>query len=213
MNIKSFDRQTLRLLRPELESAFAAVATKYGIAIQLGSGQFDSANATFKLELSAKASDGTTMNKERVAYTQFADAYGLKPEWLDKTFLFRGTPYKIAGLNTKARKAPILAANPQGKRYKFDTFTVKAAFGSGSSAVAKAVFGADEIVIGPRNPNHAAIEAEIAEMRNNCPEGYYADGEHRAAGRSEKQIHDLHYRAIASKYEPKYKPLFSNVPI
>lgn len=210
MNIKSFDRQTLRLLRPELESAFAAVATKYGIAIQLGSGQFDSANATFKLELSAKASDGTTMNKERVAYTQFADAYGLKPEWLDKTFLFRGTPYKIAGLNTKARKAPILAANPQGKRYKFDTFTVKAAL---SEAPSTPVNHASEIVIGPRNPNHAAIEAEIAEMRNNCPEGYYADGEHRAAGRSEKQIHDLHYRSIARKYEPKYKPLFSNVPI
>jgi hypothetical protein len=69
------------------------------------------------------------------------------------------------------------------------------------------------IVIGPRNPDHAEIERRVTELRNDCPEGYYADGELRG---SQKQIHDMHYRSFARQIADSRsgkKPLFGNTPI
>jgi len=217
--IKQFDRTTIHLMRPKLEAAFAALAAEYGIAIKLGNARFDSTNVTFKLELATKSADGAVVSKERAAYTQLADLYDLKPEWLDKTFQYGGTTYKIAGLSTKARKAPVLASNPSGKLYKFNERFVRSLmaptpFDASLNKAREANTAANAaIVIGPRNTDHDEIERRLTDLRNNNPEAYYADGERRG---TQKQIHDELYRAIAREiaYERSgKKPLFGSISV
>lgn len=217
--IKAFDRSNIRVLRNEIDAALLAIANKHNIEIRSGNGRFSPTNLTLKLELSAKSADGTVVTKEASTFTELADLYGMKAEWLGKTFQRYGKTYTVVGLNTKLRShgvpTPVLAL-ANGKQWKLPVDDVIRGFNptkldkdlDAASAHAAAVDAS--IVIGLRNPNHAAIEAEIIELRANCPEGYYADGEHRAAGLSEKQIHDLHYRQIARKYLPGYKPLFGS---
>jgi hypothetical protein len=61
----------------------------------------------------------------------------------------------------------------------------------------------EPLVIGRSNPNHVEIERRLTEMRNDNPEAYYADGEFRGQGMTEKQIHDMHYRSIARELRGK----------
>lgn len=117
--IKNFDRQNLKMLRPEFEAAFAGIAAKYGIDARLGNAVFDPTNATFKLELSVKADNGTVQSKERVDYQRYAAAYGLKPEWLDTTYReYGGREFRILGLDIKKHKNIVAIADANtGKRF------------------------------------------------------------------------------------------------
>jgi hypothetical protein len=215
--IKQFDRTNIRVLRSEIDQALAFIASKHNIEVRTGAGRFSSTNLTLKLELSAKSADGKVVTKEAATFTELAELFGMKAEWLGKTFQRFGKTYTVTGLNTKLRShgvsTPVLAATG-GREWKISVEDVIRGFNPTKldkdlDAAGKHADAVDaSIVIGSRNPNHDAIEAEIAELRADCPEGYYADGEHRAAGLGEKQIHDLHYRQIARKYLPGYKPLF-----
>jgi hypothetical protein len=207
--IKQFDRANIRVLRNEIDQVLASLAAKHNIEIKAGTGRFTSTNLTLKLELSAKSVDGKVVTKAAATFTELADLYDMKAEWLGKTFQRFGKTYTVTGMNTKLRtrgvSTPILATSG-GREWKLPIDEVIRGFNptkldkdlNAASQYANAVDAS--IVIGPRNPNHAAIEAEIADLRNNCPEGYFADGEHHAAGLSEKQIYNLHYRHIARKY-------------
>lgn len=208
MAIKQFNRDNLQIIRPEIEKALKGLSDALGIEIALGSGRFSPTNATFKLELSVKDASGTVINKERSAFIEVADLIGMKAEWIDKTFSFGGVTYKIEGYKSKSRKAPIIASNPQGKPFKFDINTVVRLMG-GNAKIANAA--AQLNVIGRRNPDHDEIVRRLNELRSNNPEAYYADGEHRAAGATEKQIHDMHYIRIAREIadERSGKSIFS----
>lgn len=218
--IKQFDRQTLRAVTTAIETSLTNLAKTHGIVIKYKGGNFTPDNAVIKLELAIQSADGTAVSRERSTWTQLATFYGLKPEWLDKTFNFYGKTFKIVGLNPKARTAPVIAANSNGKLFKFRQDDVQTAMGGKPEAPKSREFtgtrNADTlatIIIGRRNPNHAEIERRLAEMRNNNPEGYYADGELKASGATEKQIHDMHYRSIAREFQPGYKPLFASIPV
>jgi hypothetical protein len=196
--IKQLDRATLKFLRAELDTAVAVVAQRHGIVLTIGNARFTPATATFKLNVATKTTDGTVIDREREDFIALADVYDLKPEWLDKTFQHGGLTYKIVGLKTRRRKNPVVATH-SGKTYVFPVDIIKLRMGTPTIASLRAATA----VIGRGNPNHAEIERRLAEMRNENPEGYYADGEHRAAGRSEKQIHDLHYQSIARELNSK----------
>lgn len=223
--IKQFDRQTLRAITTAIETSLANLAKTHGIVIKYKGGNFTPENAVIKLELAIQSADGTAASRERSTWTQLATFYGLKPEWLDKTFNFYGKTFKIVGLNPKARTAPVIAANSNGKLFKFRSDDVKSAMLTKEHKdqpldaqldqvkAHQEFLGINTIVVGRRNPNHAEIERRLAEMRNNNPEGYYADGELKASGATEKQIHDMHYRRIAAEFLPGYKPLFASIPV
>jgi hypothetical protein len=66
------------------------------------------------------------MEKRRVEERtnwKLASAYGLKPEWLDKTFTFRNSPVTIIGLAPTRRRYPIAGKNAWGdiNYYPLDT--------------------------------------------------------------------------------------------
>lgn len=198
--IKQLDRTSLKLLRTDLDAALTAIAQKHGIILTVGNARFTSSTATFKLNVATKAADGTIINREREDFISLADVYGLKPEWIDKTFQWSGNTYKITGLQPRRRKNPVLVRNRNGKGYVFGVDTIKMLMGAGASVLP---ISRNSVVIGRGNPNHTEIESLIVDLRNNNPEGYYADGEHRAAGMSEKQIHDMHYRRFAQDFGNK----------
>jgi hypothetical protein len=44
---------------------------------------------------------------ERIAYEQMCGQFGLKPEWLGKTFTDKGKTYTIVGLNIRSKRFPV----------------------------------------------------------------------------------------------------------
>lgn len=204
-HITQFDRTNIRFLRLEIEQALAAIGTKYGIEIKGGNATFVPTNMTIKLELTTKTADGTVVSKEREDYKQFASAVGLKPEWLDREFTSQRMTFKITGLNTNAIRRrgrgvsrPVVCLAANGKIFVFDIAAI-VRYMDPAAATTKPEPVIASHVVGPKNPDHTEIERRLNEFRNNNPEGYYADGEHRANGANDRQIHDMHYRRIAQE--------------
>jgi hypothetical protein len=130
--ITKLDRTNLKLLRAELDAAVFDVAKKYGISLKFGNARFTESTATIKLDIAVKDADGTVVNRGREDFTRYAEMYGLKPEWLDLTFLSGGKTYKITGLAPNRRKRPVLAET-NGKTYIFPVEAVRTAMGVGVS--------------------------------------------------------------------------------
>jgi hypothetical protein len=63
--------------------------------------------------------DGEVVTKESEDFRRYAHEYGLKPEWLGKTFESRGQEFTIVGLSTRAKKYKVIARNSEGVGYKF----------------------------------------------------------------------------------------------
>jgi hypothetical protein len=186
--ISKLDRTNLKLLHAELDLAIFEVAKKYGISLKFVPTSFTDNEATFKLKIAVKSVDGIVMNSEREDYVRNADLFNLKPEWLDQSFEVMGKVYKIVGLKTSRRKNPVIVENKKGKQYVFSTDVVRRMM-----SPERVVSPGASAIIG----NHKEIEKRVAEMRRDNPEMYYADGEYRASGMSEKQIYQHHYDSIA----------------
>jgi hypothetical protein len=122
----SFDKSTIKALRPKIEAALQELAEAEGISIDLGSARFDSSNCTFKLILSTVNTDGTVNTKEGEDFKFYGpNRYGLKAEALDATFTRQGEQWTITGCKPRSSKYPILAKNRNGKTYKFAPEDVK----------------------------------------------------------------------------------------
>jgi len=124
LKLKSFDRQTIRLLRERIDSALRPLAQEYGISITAGNASFSAENVRLKLELAVIGENGVE-SAQVVEFRKYAPLLGLKAEDLGKTFLFNGKPYTIVGAKLSSRKYPILAKNKNGKVYKFQAHDVK----------------------------------------------------------------------------------------
>lgn len=190
--ITKLDRTTLRALRASINAALAALASQHGISISVGNASYTDSTAVFKLNLAVKNPDGTVASRDREDFIQYASLYGMKPEWLGCTFQSLGKAFKIIGLAPKRRKNPIICQEARtGKNFVFPAHSIVALMTEGSPMPATAnTKSRMNVAI------HAEVEKRIAEMRREAPENYYHDGEFRANGMSEKQIHDYHYNQI-----------------
>jgi hypothetical protein len=52
----------------------------------------------------------------RKDYPIYCDGYGLKPSWLDKTFVEHGQTWRIDGLKLSSRKYPVLVRSTQNSK-------------------------------------------------------------------------------------------------
>lgn len=118
--VSQFDRPTIRLLRDKLEAAVKSVADEYGIAINFGSARFTDANVSFKTELAVIGESGA-VRQIVTDFKRYAPLWGLNAEDLGRSFVSRGTMFRIVGAKPSSRKYPILAENIEGKVYKFST--------------------------------------------------------------------------------------------
>jgi|GEM_PF-716710 len=127
--ITSFDRSTCRLLRNELDATLKSLADKYDISIKAGGARFSSDNATFKLEIATKGSDGQVNSREKTDFEIYAGVFGFKSDDFGATFRLYGEDYTIIGLKPRSRKYPVLGKRKDGKVYKLNATDVLMAMG------------------------------------------------------------------------------------
>ena len=122
----TFDKSNINLIRDAIQRALDYVAedlrdgnANISLDLKLGGISYSDTNFTAKIECSLINGDGVVQNKERAAWLRRASSYGLDPEWIDQTFkAYDGKVLKITGLNTRARKSPVLLEDAEGNTYK-----------------------------------------------------------------------------------------------
>lgn len=127
--ITSFDRNTCAIMRSEMTAALEAIGKKHGIKFEVQGMKFTANNVKVAVEIATIGKGGTVLDRNAVAFNQLATLIGFQKDDLGKTFVFRGTQYKITGYNSKAHKMPIMATSIDGRGYKFPTETVLRAMG------------------------------------------------------------------------------------
>lgn len=119
MKITSFDRNTVKNLRSDIDSALAILSKKYGIEISAGNASFTASNVTYKVQAAVKASSGITMTKEASDFNTFGSRL-LSGFSLGQTIDLQGKKYVIAGWKTRAQKNPVIVTS-EGKTYRVST--------------------------------------------------------------------------------------------
>jgi len=124
--ITRIDRPTCRLLRERINESLQTLADELGVEIEAGNASYSGANATFKLLISTKNTDGTVNSKEAENFKVYAYRWGLSPDDLYKTFDSKGETYKITGASPRASRYPILAERVSDSReFKFPADIIK----------------------------------------------------------------------------------------
>jgi len=123
MKISSFDRQTLRSLRTDLDSAMAAIASKYGIQLSAGNISFTSETATIKVQAGI-IKNGAVMTAEAKAFDQYKRLVGLGAFNVGDSINIQGKQYTITGYKPRSRKSPVCITR-EGRGYKVSVDMVK----------------------------------------------------------------------------------------
>lgn len=130
MKIKSFDRDTCKFLRSEIDSALKAVADKYGINLKAGNAKFSESSVTFKLEAAIIGEGGIVESKDAQEFKLYSHMYGLKETDLGKEFMSNGNRYVVCGMASRSFKFPILAKKVgTNSVFKFPPEAVKRGLG------------------------------------------------------------------------------------
>ena len=123
MKITSFDCNTVKNLRSDIDSALAILSKKYGIEISAGNASFTASNVTYKVQASVKASNGITMTKEASDFNTYGSRL-LTGFTLGQTITLQGKQYTIAGWKMRAQKNPVIVSR-EGKTYRVSTEMIK----------------------------------------------------------------------------------------
>jgi hypothetical protein len=118
--VTNIDKTVCEILRREIDTALAAVAAKHGLSISLGNGTYNSANASYKLNIATRASSGEVRSKETTDFKAHAFSFGLKPTDLGAKFrCSQHGEVEIIGLKIKSHTYPILCKTHTGARVKY----------------------------------------------------------------------------------------------
>lgn len=123
MKISSFDRNTVKNLRSDIDKALATLSKKYGIEITAGNASFTSSNVTYKVQAAVKAAGGVTMTKEASDFNLYANI-NLPGFKLGQTISLQGKEYTIAGWKVRAQRNPVIVTR-DGKSYRVSTEMIK----------------------------------------------------------------------------------------
>ncbi len=120
--IQQFDRQSLRALRVDLDSAMAAIASKYGIQLTAGNISFTSETATIKVAAGI-IKNGTVVTPEAKAFDQYKRLVGLGSLNVGDSITIQGKEYTISGYKPRSKNAVVVARG--GRSYKVTVDMVK----------------------------------------------------------------------------------------
>lgn len=116
----SFTKTNLKNIRADIHAALATVEATYNCKFDLGRITFTDNNFRGKLECNSTSDrSGNTINPAEQNFDQNRWKIGIAKEAFGKSFRVNGTKYTITGINTRAKKYPVQATNPQGATYKF----------------------------------------------------------------------------------------------
>jgi hypothetical protein len=123
--ITQFDRQSLRALRVDLDSAMASIASKYGIELSAGNISFTSETATIKVAAGIIGSNGRVATPEAKAFDQYKRLVGLGDLNVGDSVNVQGKQYTITGYKPRSKKSPVCIENAKGQGYKVSVEMIK----------------------------------------------------------------------------------------
>ena len=125
------DREKAKLMRAYLEASMTGFEEHFNIHVNIGNISYNAAgHAKITLHVADVNKDGTVSSKIAEDFRLFCGRYDLTPDLIGKEFSSRGQPFRLDGLNTRARKYPFVATRlSDGQSFKFPAYTIKTAFG------------------------------------------------------------------------------------
>lgn len=115
-----FNKTNLKIIRADIDAALASVEAKHGIKFNLGNIRFSDNDFRGKLECNSVAdASGNAINPAEVHFNDNRWRVGLARDAFGKTFRSNGRTFTIVGVNTRAKKYPVKATDPNGGMYKF----------------------------------------------------------------------------------------------
>ena len=140
--MNSFDRNSAKVLRSDIENALIAVGAKHGIILSLGNCRFSSNEVKFtnltiipktytpkQVNLGPQNIGGVTdpfNTLESREYLNIGYQLGLPKAALGEYITVAGRRMRITGLKMSRRKYPVNIQGPDGGRYKLDAARTKA---------------------------------------------------------------------------------------
>ena len=116
--INKFDKNNLKALRVEMDSALESISKRFGITIKTGNASFSGNECTFKVKLNTKGTDGTVITKEAMDWDRHKGLHGMDHLNVGDPITIQGNRYTLSGFNTRARKAPVNFTNDTGMGFK-----------------------------------------------------------------------------------------------
>jgi hypothetical protein len=124
--MESFTKESVRELSRRLQETLDRFAKENGMKAIVGNASFTPFNICYKIELATIAANGEALTRDAEHFFHHAPCYGLAREDLGKSFRYGDRTYKIVGLNTRSRSAPVIVSDDNGKSYKFKVELLKA---------------------------------------------------------------------------------------
>lgn len=133
--IKSFDKDSLRMFRAELDLALKVVGQKHGVNLSLGTIRYEA--STFRTKLEGRLISASMISGDKIydSLTTVADDLGYGPDVLSdkdcgRTFFLGRKFYIILGAKRSSYKYPVFAKEKvTGKVFKFPLADVAMALG------------------------------------------------------------------------------------
>ena len=113
------DKIALKKLRQLIDEALIDVAKQLNLTdLKTGNISYDASGCEAKIQVIAKSARADGKTKEELDYAQYAEMYGLKPEWLHQVFRHgRGhDAVEIMGLLPSRSKFPVLVQDTATKK-------------------------------------------------------------------------------------------------
>lgn len=133
MSKTTFDRNTVKNLRTEIQTALDTVAKKHGIRLSMGSIRFSPDKFTTRLTAESDAKPAESPYSEK-AFAALAGTFYLKPEDFGRMVTVGGRMYTLAGFRPNSLKYPVVARYRTGKMYKLSAVDVLRALGRSAEA-------------------------------------------------------------------------------
>ena len=122
MTIRTVDRATCQRLGAEIEAAIDPILERHGFKRGKTSRAY---GEYFQIKVQATPVGADT--PEASNWKQLASLYGLPEDALGKEISLGGQTMKIVGLNTRARRTPVMLEASNGKSYKAPAESVQRA--------------------------------------------------------------------------------------
>jgi hypothetical protein len=132
MKIQSIDKGTCKAMRDPLTLALRTFAAEHGLDVQVGTMKYSGTEIRMQVTLTTRAADGTPIDLDREYLRVHGQVLGLPANAFGVEFSDGvGQTYRIVGLAPRSRKYPVVCQRlSDGKRLRFQTFTVRAYLGS-----------------------------------------------------------------------------------
>lgn len=130
MKINTFDKDTIKMIRGELQLAIRDIENRYGIQLTAGRAKFGQKSASISIDMATIDSNGEIVDHDREFLIANLTWVGLKSEHLDTAIRIGNDTFKINGYKRARYAKPFsLISMTNGQKYVASEDTVRTALG------------------------------------------------------------------------------------